>query len=387
MKKNTLRFLLLVLLTIGVSPAVFAEKAIATVDSSTTNKDTSVNINGDSIITGDMILPNDELHRAPKGFNAGEMIMEHVQDSHSWHLWGEGHSSMAIPLPVIIYNTTQGKLDVFMSSNFHHGLQPHDGYKLQHNHIVAENGDSLLDFSITKNVAALLFGVIIISWIFISAAKRYSTHKNQAPKGLQSLVEPLILFVRDDIAKPNIGAKTDKFLPYLLTLFFFIFINNLLGLIPIPPGGANLTGNITVTLVLALLTLVIQVANSNKDFWVHIFNTPGVPLWLKLPIPLMPIIELAGFIIKPVVLTLRLFANITAGHIIALAFISLIFIFKNTFGDIGGYGIATVSVPFVVAMSLLECLVAFLQAYVFTLLTSIYIGAAMEEHHHEEAHH
>jgi len=217
-------------------------------------------------------------------------------------------------------------------------------------------------------------------WIFISVAKSYKRRQNLAPKGIQSLMEPLIIFVRDDIARPSIGHTYQKYLPYLLTIFFFIFISNLLGLIPIFPGGANLTGNIAVTGILALFTFTITTINANATYWKHIINAPGVPWWLKIPIPLMPIVELIGVFTKPFVLMVRLFANITAGHIIALGFFSLIFIFgKMSLG--AGYGISVLSVIFTVFMSMLELLVAFIQAYVFTLLSAIYFGLATEEHY------
>jgi len=217
--------------------------------------------------------------------------------------------------------------------------------------------------------------------LFVTAARGYKKRKMQAPKGVQALMEPLIIFVRDEIAKPSIGKKYEKFLPYLLTIFFFIWIGNMLGLIPFI-GGFNVTGNIAVSIVLALFTFIITSINGNKDYWKHIYNTPGVPWWLKFPIPLMFFIEFLGFISKPVVLTLRLFANITAGHIIILSFVSLIFIFNNLFGAGGGYGVSILSVAFSIFMFAIELLVAFLQAYVFTLLSALYFGSAVEEHDH-----
>jgi F-type H+-transporting ATPase subunit a len=220
----------------------------------------------------------------------------------------------------------------------------------------------------------------LLMWVFISVAKAYRKRGNRAPKGIQSWVEPLVLFVRDDIARPAIGHKYERFMPYLLTIFFFILVNNLMGLIPFFPFGANVTGNIAVTLVLALLTFVITTFSSTKTYWIHIFNTPGVPWWLKIPLPLMPFTELLGVITKPFVLMIRLFANISAGHIIAIGFFSLIFIFGQM--NIGmGYGISVISILFTVFMTMLELLVAFIQAYVFTLLSALYFGMAVEEHH------
>jgi F-type H+-transporting ATPase subunit a len=268
-----------------------------------------------------------------------------------------------------------------MSSKFHHGHSSHNGYKLEEGHIISEDGSEFYDFSITKTVAAIIISIILLCWIFISAAKAYTTNKGKAPRGVQSLIEPLVIFVRDDIAKPSIGEDYVKYMPFLLTVFFFIWINNTLGLIPIFPGGANVTGNITITMVLAIFTFIITTINTNKGYWLHIVNTPGVPWWLKFPVPLMPIIEIFGVFSKPFVLMLRLFANISAGHMIILVFVSMIFIFGNMNIWVG-YGTSVVSMLFSAALSLLEILVAFLQAYVFTLLSALYFGMAKVEDHH-----
>jgi len=320
-----------------------------------------------------------------QGFNAGKTIIEHIVDSHEWHIAKFGEKHISIPLPVILYD--EGKIVAFMSSKFHHGTAEYKGYKLDEKGKIIKVDESAkppLDFSITKNVTSLFISVILICWIFISIARRFKKHQNEAPKGLQSWLEPLILFVRDDIARPAIGEKRyEKYMPYLLTIFFFIFINNLLGLIPFFPGGANLTGNIAVTMVLALFTFIITTFSANKHYWKEIYNAPGVPWWLKV-IPLMPIVEIVGVITKPFVLMVRLFANMTAGHIIALGFISLIFIFGQMSPG-AGYGFSIISVFFYIFMGLLELLVAFIQAYVFTLLSSLYFGMAMAEHH-EAAH-
>ena len=318
-------------------------------------------------------------------FNPGTMIIDHVIDAHEWHVMTIGHTHVSIPLPVILIH--EGKVSVFMSSKFHHGHDTYKGFKLETEGenkgkiVVAETGEKPLDLSITKNVAAMFISMIILSFIFISIGKRYQKRSGKAPKGLQSLLEPLILFIRDDVAKASIGEKNfEKYLPYLLTLFFFIFFNNLFGLIPFFPGGANLTGNLAVTGVMAVFTFIITTFSGNKNYWLHIFNTPGVPWWLKVPVPLMPVVELMGVFTKPFVLMVRLFANITAGHIIILGFMSLIFIFGNMHLGIG-FSVSVVSVAFAVFMGLLELLVAFIQAYVFTLLSALYFGMATEEHH------
>jgi F-type H+-transporting ATPase subunit a len=278
-----------------------------------------------------------------------------------------------------------------MSSKFHHGHSAYKGYKLNDaDEIVPvipgtmktdESKAKPLDFSITKTVAGIFITVILMLIIFLSVAKRYKKEANRPPKGLQSVLEPLILFIRDDVARPSIGEhKYQAFMPFLLTLFFFILFANLLGLVPLFPGGANVTGNLSVTLVLATFTFLTTTFSGNKNYWQHIFNAPGVPWWLKIPIPLMPIIEIAGMIIKPFVLMVRLFANILAGHIIILGFVSLIFIF-GVANAAAGYGVSVVSVALTIFMNFLELLVAFIQAYVFVLLSAIYIGMATEESH------
>ncbi|MCX6291258.1 MAG: F0F1 ATP synthase subunit A [Bacteroidetes bacterium] len=312
-----------------------------------------------------------------KKFNAGELIGNHITDSHEWHIAGH----LAIPLPVILYTPGKG-LSASMYNKLEEGEM--DGFKLDAKHnIIASDGSKFYDFSITKNVLSLFISILLMLWIFTSVAKSYKRREGQAPKGLQSALEPIILFVRDDVAKASIGEKKFmKYMPFLLTVFFFIWINNLMGLFPFFPGGANLTGNIAVTMTLALITLVVVAFSANKNYWMHIVAMPGVPkgiLFLLTPI------EILGFFLRPFVLMVRLFANITAGHIIALSFFSLIFIFGEM--NVGvGYGVAVFSLAFTVFMAMLELLVAFLQAYVFTLLSAIYIGAATEEHHHNHDH-
>ena len=335
----------------------------------------------------------------PEKFNAGELIMDHISDGHEWHLWGGHEDGVSIPLPIIVYSSERG-LSCFMSSKFHHGHSTYDGYMMEHGKIVAvnESGEvhadeatvneeltaSLYDISITKNVAALFVSLIIMVWMFMSVARSYSRRRGQAPKGLQSLIEPLVIFVRDDVAKASIGKNYKRYMPFLLTVFFFIWINNLLGLIPIAPGGANVTGNIAITGTLAILTFIITTISGNKHYWRHIFAMPGVPIPVLL---ILTPIEILGIFLRPFVLMIRLFANMAAGHIIALSFFSIIFIFGEMSTG-AGLGVSVVSVAFVIFMTLLELLVAFLQAYVFTLLSAIYFGAAQEEHdhHHEEGH-
>ncbi|HEY4651037.1 MAG TPA: F0F1 ATP synthase subunit A [Pontibacter sp.] len=311
-------------------------------------------------------------------FNPGEMITHHIADDYSWH-FADG---AVLYLPVILVDN--GEVVTFSSSNFYdadHNLVPYKGYKMEHGHIykVNEAGEpiegyaGLYDLSVTKNVASMLVSVALLLFVFFSVAASYKKNAGKAPRGMQSFFEPLIIFIRDEIAKANIGPKYERYMPYLLTIFFFIWFNNLLGLMP---GGANLTGNIAVTLVLAVLTLIITLFSGNKNYWKHIFATPGVPMWLA---PIMIPVELIGILTKPFSLMMRLFANITAGHIIILSLFSLIFIFKSV-------AVAPISVAFAIFMFFLELLVALLQAYIFTLLSAMYFGGAVEEHHHEEAH-
>ncbi len=338
-------------------------------------------------------------------FEPGSMIIGHVTDAHSWHLFdyksadGTEHA-VAIPLPVILIH--DGHLDVFMSSRFHHGHADYKGYRLigggaakEEIACVGADGELLLDsdgnvvkpvdLSITKTSAAIMIAVVLLLVIVFVAKAGYKKRPNQAPKGLQSLVELLVVFVRDDIVKPMIGEKHyRRYLPYLLTLFFFIFFCNILGLIPFFPAGANITGSLAVTATLAVITFFITNLSGNRHYWVDIFNTPGVPAWLKV-FPLMPLVELVGVFTKPIVLMIRLFANMTAGHIVILGFMVIIFIMSNLFGVAVGAGVSVVSVLFSVFISLLECLVAYIQAFVFTMLSALYIGMAVAEPHHENA--
>ena len=323
-----------------------------------------------------------------EAFNPGTFILDHIGDTYEWHILTYNGHHVSIPLPVVLYSKHTG-LHVFMSMKFHHGS--HNGFSIatdgsHKGKIVEQTADGsflrpMLDLSITKNVLAIFVSMAIILWVFISVAKTYKCRNKQAPSGLQSWVEPVILFVRDDIARPAIGHKYKQFMPYLLTLFFFILINNLMGLIPIFPFGANVTGNIAITLVLALITFIITTCSTNKNYWIHIVNAPGVPVWLKIPVPLMPLVEVMGVFIKPFVLMIRLFANITAGHIIAIGFFCLIFLFGKMNVALG-YGVSVISIAFTVFMSFLELLVSFIQAYVFTLLTALYIGMAAPGEHH-----
>lgn len=370
----------------------FYEKAITTLLIALLSIGISVGNSGTK--TEESHSPSEEHHtqdaqhnqEAEEGFDPGHFIFHHIGDSYSWHIVG----NFSIPLPVIVISKTKG-LNVFMSTKFHHGQESFKGFSISHSEknsgkVVEYMADGtevrpMLDLSLTKNVLALIISLVIMVVVFLSISKKYKKNQNKAPKGMQNAFEIFILFIRDEVAIPAIGAKkAEKFMPFLLSIFFFIWINNMLGLLPTFPGGANITGNITITMTLAIFTFIITTFIGNKNYWLHIFNAPGVPWWLKIPIPLMPIIELLGIFIKPFVLMVRLFANITAGHIIALGFYSLIFIF----GEMGigfGFAVSPLSIAFTIFMLFLELLVAFIQAYVFTLLSALYFGMATEEHH------
>ncbi len=334
-----------------------------------------------------------EGHEKEDNFNPVPVILEHISDAHSWHLWGGEEDAVSIPLPVILW--ANNSLLFFMSSEFHHDIKGHhvvskNGlkfvnyeekiYQLDDNENEVkfnknkeiENASRPIDISLTRNVCSMFLSVLILSLVFIGAAKNYRGGV-KAPKGIASFMEPFVLFIKNDIALQNIGKKHhERFLPFLLTVFFFIWFNNLIGLIPFFPFGSNLTGNIAVTLVLAIFTFVLTTINGNKQYWGHILWMPGVPAILKILI-ITPI-EIVGIIIKPFALMIRLFANITAGHIVVLSLVSLIFVFKSIY-------MSAVAVPFTLFISVLELLVALLQAYVFTMLSALFIGSALAEHH------
>lgn len=339
-------------------------------------------------------LPTKASETEEEGFNASELINHHISDSHDWHLWDskgqDGDSQpVSIPLPIILWD---GGLQVFMSSKFHHGqdvVESNGSYYFNsHDHIYKTDASGKLnydaednvtnahplDLSITKNVAMLLINATILLLVFFSVASGYKKNVGKAPSGVQSFFEPIIVYVRDDIAKSNIGPKFEKYLPFLLTLFFFIWFGNLLGLLP---AGANLTGNIAVTMTMALITFFITLISGRKTYWMHILDPLGnsMPWMAKLPLYLIlwPI-EIIGIFTKPFSLMIRLFANITAGHILILSILSLTFITQSL-------AVGFLSAVFASAMNLLELFVALLQAYVFTLLSAMYFGQAVEEHH------
>jgi F-type H+-transporting ATPase subunit a len=350
---------------------------------------------------------------APKkeAFNAKEIIFGHVLDAHEFHFMDIKHEDgtkhpVSIPLPVILYSPQRG-LVVFMSSKFHHGEEAYKNYiiltdekikelkldpkKYSAQQIVAVNGNGELDaavtvydISLTRNVVQMLLALIIFVWIMLKIAKQYKKGEGvtAAPKGVQGFFEPIIVFIRDDVAKPNLGHQYLKYLPYLLTVFFFILINNVFGLIP---GTANVTGNIAFTIILGLISFAVILASSNKHYWGHIFNPPGMPLWVKFI--LVPV-EFVSVFVKPMALIIRLFANMVAGHIIIICLISLIFIF-SAMNKFIGVAASPVAIGFTIFIYFIEILVAFLQAYIFTMLTAVFIGQAREgshDHHPEDNH-
>lgn len=348
---------------------------------------------------GENAEPGTEEHAAApeekKGINITELVFGHVSDSHEWHLFslkGEGghEKAVALPLPMIIYHEGQG-LKVLSSGHFEEWHKDAEGHFISNEHeglfmekhikekVMAVDGAKIYDFSITKNVLSMLIGVVLLLWAMTSVAKKY-TKEIAAPKGFQNFIEVVLVFVRDEVAKPNLGPKYLKFLPFLLTVFFFIWINNLLGLLP---GGANFTGNIAVTACLALVSFIVMMANSNSHFWSHLLNPPNVPFLVKC---LLVLIEVMSLVIKPVALMIRLFANMLAGHIVILSVICLIFIFAMLNVYVGG-GFVVISLAFSIFMFMLELLVAAIQAFIFTNLTAVFIGQAIEGDHSHDAHH
>lgn len=337
-----------------------------------------------------------------KGFDANEVIFGHVLDAHEFHFLsyessdGTEHEA-AIPLPVILYSPQKG-FSAFMFSRFNHGEENYNGYGLLTNNKIKEQGldeatfhdgqivaltdngqidnsTDVYDLSLTRNVVQMILALILFVWIMLSIANRYKSGQGitSAPKGTQNLFEPVIIFIIDEVAKPNLGKKYQKYLPYLLTVFFFILINTLVGLIP---GTANVTGNIAFPFVLAIIAFIYIMFSTNKHYWGHIINPP-VPVGIK---PILIIVEILGIFTKPFALCIRLFANMIAGHIIIICLVSLIFIFGAISTGVG-WGFSPLSVAFVIFIYFIELLVAFLQAYIFAYLAAVFIGQAFEGGH------
>ena len=325
-------------------------------------------------------------------FDTKEMILHHIKDAYGFHIIDINDHPISIPLPVIVW--TDDGLTTFMSSKFHHDSEGEvvvntNGGKFVNYHekvyklnsgadelklneeSYPTNAEKPMDFSITRNVFMMWISVLVLVLIFISSARQYKKSQDNIPKGVAKFIEPLILFVRDDIARPMIGEhKYQKYMPYLLTIFFFIWLNNIFGLIPIL-NNANVSGNIAFTMTLAVFTFIITTFKGNKNYWKHILWMPGVPVPMK--IFLIPI-EIVGMFVKPISLMIRLFANITAGHIIILSLLSLVFIFETV-------AVAPISVVFSLFITLIEIVVTAIQAYIFTILSALYFGMATEENH------
>lgn len=342
--------------------------------------------------------------------NPAKIILEHVGDAHEFHFFNLNGHPVAITLPVLLYNPSKG-ISFFNYSKFDEGKEIHDGYLVTteeylkahnleeakdakgqplytENKIYAADANGLpdlttkvYDFSLTRNVVQLIIAMIILVWLMNNIAKKYVSGKGvkTAPSGIQGLIEPVVTFVRDDVAKPNLGHKYERFMPYLLTVFFFILINNLIGLIP---GIANVSGNIAFTAMLGIISFIVILWNTNKHFWKHIF-WPPVPHPIKV---IMIPVEIMGIFTKPFALIIRLFANMLSGHIIILSFICLIFIFGAMNAALG-WGTSPLFVFLAVFIYLIEVLVAFIQAFIFANLTAVFIGMSFEGEHGEEAHH
>jgi len=324
-------------------------------------------------------------------FNVTELIMDHLADAYEWHITTFGHTHISIPLPVIIKGKT-GNWHLFFSSRFEHGHAEYKGFYLSKEKnfkgkIVEKNasGEEIrpLDISITKNACSLLLSSSILIILILSCARWYKFRKDNpeqiSPKGFIGMIEMLVMSIVDDVVKPCIGRNYRRYTPYLLTVFFFILFNNLLGIIPIFPGGANVTGNIAITSVLAVCTFIIVNIYGTKEYWKEIF-WPDVPIFLK-AFPLMPMIEIIGMFIKPFALMIRLFANIFAGHAIVMGLTCMIFLTVRM-GVAINTGIGILSVIMTVFIDFVELLVAFIQAYVFTMLSAVFIGLSQVEPHH-----
>ena len=396
-----------------------------------------------SILGMNLAWANEE--ETPGKYDPVGTVMNHISDANEFHIWKGVH----IPLPCFLYAPGEpSKKWTFLSSGkFEHGHKAIDRYVINHGrvnriadasfpmgeiHIEGVHGKeemqlvkgkekevevfyahyegkeyklekpstldggmmgggitSFYDFSITKNVFTMMLAALLLILIFSSVRNGYRKNEGKAPSGIQSFFEPFFVFIRDEVAKPNIGLKHyERFMPFILTLFFFILFCNLLGLMPFFPGGANVTGNLAVTFVLAVFAFIITNINGNRHYWQHIFWMPGIPAWVK---TILTPVEVLGLVIKPFSLMIRLFANISAGHIIILSLIGLIFVFGENGTSFGGGVVgAIVGGAFTAFMNLIELLVAFLQAFVFAMLTASYIGAAVEDghhDHHDEAHH
>lgn len=319
------------------------------------------------------------------------IVLGHLADSYEWHITTWGHTHITIPLPVIVHGS-DGQWHLFSSSHLSHG-ESYEGFYIaqsgEHEGKIVElnaQGEEVrpLDLSITKTVLALLINSTLLVLIILGTARWYKkrTARTAAPGGFVGLMEMAIMMIHDDLIKSCVGKDYKRYAPYLLTAFFFILINNLMGLIPIFPGGANVTGNIAITFLLALATFLMTNLFGSREYWKEVF-WPEVPTWLKCPVPMMPLIEFVGLFTKPFALMIRLFANMMAGHAVILSLTCLVFVTASMGAAINGT-MTVVSVIFCIFMNMLELLVAFIQAYVFTMLSAVFIGLSRVESHHKK---
>lgn len=327
-------------------------------------------------------------HEQSSEIDVGEILFGHIGDSYGWHITDWKGKHVTIPLPCIVHSSTGWHF--FMSSKIEHGHE-HEGLFIAEegryeDKIVERGADGELvrpfDISITKNVASLMFAAVLLISLVLATTCWYRRHdaSEEAPQGFAGLMEMMIMMVNDDIIRPSVGEKHyRKYSPYLLTAFFFIFVCNLMGLIPFFPGGANVTGNIAVTMMMALFTFIAINVFADKHYWKEIL-WPDVPMFLKFPIPIMQTIELFGVISKPFSLMVRLFANIMAGHMMVLGLVSVIFVTVKLGPVING-SMTVIAMLFGLVINCLELLVAFIQAYVFTMLSAVFIGMAHQEEH------
>lgn len=326
-----------------------------------------------------MMFSFTEAKAEPGEVDVQEIVFSHIQDAYTWHITEWGETEVSIPLPVIVWNEETG-WEFFLSSRLHEG-SVYKGYRIagegaDAGKVVYEDASGAwvrpVDLSMTKNVCGMLLGSILLVTVVLYTASWYKKHPVEAPGGLVGMVESVVMYIEEDVIRKSIGPEYKMFSSYLLTVFFFILFNNLLGIIPVFPGGANVTGNIAVTLVLSVCTFIAVNLFATKGYWKDIF-WPKVPIFLKLPLPIMPFVEFFGVFTKPFALMIRLFANIMAGHTIILALTCLIFI-TASMGVVINSGMTVVSVFFCVFMNCMELFVACLQAYIFTLLSANYIG-------------
>ncbi len=336
-------------------------------------------------ISSSALYANTETEAENKEVDVKEMIMHHLMDSYEWNIVTTHHTNISIPLPVILYSKTTG-WHIFMSSVFEHGTKSYRGFEISHDEEykgkIIENTYGTVsrpfDISITKNVVSLIISSLLLIWLIMYVTKELKRNPLEGKKGITGAMEILIRSIVDDVIMPSIGKGFEKYSPYLLTLFFFIFINNLLGLVPFFPGGANVTGNIAITFTLALITfLIVQFSGTKKHFKNIVW--PDVPIFLKIPIPLMPILEFIDQFTRPFALMIRLFANMMGGHAMVMGLISVIFLTVGL-GVAGNASMMVISVLLTTLIFCIELLVAFIQAYIFTLLSATFIGMSRHPH-------